>query len=59
MKFSFSLKFRLSLYSRILKDLAKELDTYREISGTNLTEMMDAIHISYPILKKFVRRKNQ
>ena len=52
MKFSFSLKFRLSLYSRILKDLAKDLDTYREISGTNLTEMMDAIHISYPILKK-------
>ena len=52
MKFSFSLKFRLSLYSRILKDLANEMDTYREISGTNLTEMMDAIHISYPILKK-------
>ena len=52
MKFSFSPKFRLPLYARILQELAEEMNTYREISGTNLTEMMAAIHISYPILKK-------
>ena len=52
MKLSFSPQFNLSLYADILQGMAKEIDTYREISGTNLTEIMAAVHISYPTLKK-------
>ena len=52
MKYSFSSKFNLPLCSQKLQNVGKEIDTYREISGTNLTEIMAAIHISYPMLKK-------
>ncbi len=53
MKFTFSPKFRLKLYARLLRELAEELDTYRVISGTNMKEMMVALNISHPILKKY------
>ncbi len=52
MKFSVSPHFNSPLYADILQNVAKDIDTYREISGTNLTEIMAAVHISYPMLKK-------
>jgi len=52
MKFSFSPKFRQSFYGQLLRELGDEIETYRIISGCNITEMMSALNISYPILKK-------
>jgi hypothetical protein len=53
MKFSFSPKFRQSFYRQILRELGDEIETYRMVSGCNITEMMSALNISYPILKKY------
>lgn len=52
MKFTFSKKFRLSIYAQLLRVLAKEIETYRLISGVNITEVMAELNISHPILKK-------
>ena len=53
MKFGFSKEFRLHHYANILRELAAEIETYREISGLNITDMMVEMHISYPTLKKY------
>ena len=52
MKFTFSPNFRHSQYCQLLRDLGAEIDTYRLISGTNVRELMSALHISHSILKK-------
>ena len=53
MRFTFSPKFRLKLYARLLRELAEELDTYRVISGTNMTEMMTVLNIRKKKKKKY------
>ena len=53
MKFSFSPRFRRSFYEQLLRELCEEIETYRLISGSNITEMMSALNVSYPILKKY------
>lgn len=53
MLFSFSSKFRQSLYRQLLRALAAEIDTYRQICGINITDMMKGLHISHPILKRY------
>ena len=51
MKFTFSSKFRKSLYQHLLRAIAAEIDTYRQISGITVKELMSDLHISYPIVK--------
>ena len=53
MKFSFSPRFQKSFYEQLLRELGEEIDTYRVISGSNVKDMMDALHISHPVLKKY------
>ena len=53
MKFTFSSRFHKSLYEQLLRDLGGDINTYRIISGTNVKDMMEAIHISHPVLKKY------
>lgn len=53
MKFSFSKNFRLPLYAQLLQEVAAEIDTYRELAGINVTDMMTELHISHPTLKKY------
>lgn len=53
MKFTFSSNFRQSLYQLLLSVIGAEIDTYRQISGITLSEMMDNLHMSYPIIKRF------
>jgi len=53
MKFTFSSNFRQSLYQQLLSVIGAEIDTYRQISGITLSEMMDNLHMSYPIIKRF------
>lgn len=53
MKFSFSKNFRISMYAQLLQEIAAEIDTYRELAGINITDMMTELHISYPTLKKY------
>jgi hypothetical protein len=53
MKFTFSPKFRQLLYQQILAGLGAELDNYRLILGINVKEMMQDIHLSHLILKKY------
>ena len=52
MKFTFSSKFRQSLFKELLHELGAEMDTYRLITGSNIKDMMATLHISYPTLKK-------
>lgn len=52
MKFTFSPKFQKSLYQQFLCELGEEMEAYRLISGINVKDMMAALHISHPILKK-------
>ena len=53
MKFTFSSRFHKSLYEQLLRDLAGDINTYRVLSGSTVKEMMDTIHISHPVLKKY------
>lgn len=53
MCFTFSPKFRQLLYQQILAGLGAELDNYRLILGINVKEMMQNIHLSHLILKKY------
>lgn len=53
MKFTFSSKFRQPLYQQLLCDLGNEIDTYRILSGINVKELMTALHISHPIVKRY------
>ena len=53
MKFTFSPKFRLPLYEKLLHELGEEIENYRFISGTKIKEMMANLHISHPVLKKY------
>ena len=53
MKFTFSPRFHKSHYEQLLRELGDEIDTYRVISGGNVKDVMDTIHISHPVLKKY------
>ena len=53
MKFTFSPKFRQSLYQRILAGLGAELDNYRLILGITVKEMKQDIHLSHLIIKRY------
>jgi len=53
MKFTFSSRFSQSLYQRLLRGIGAEIDTYRQISGITVKELMSDLHISYPIIKKY------
>ena len=53
MKFTFSPDFRTSLYQELLQRIGSEIDTYRQISGITVKEMMAAVHISHPVLKRY------
>ena len=53
MKFTFSSRVHKSLYEQLLRDLAGDINTYRVLSGSTVKEIMDAIHISHPVLKKY------
>ena len=52
MKFTFSSKFCQLLYQRLLHAIAAEIDTYRQISGITVKDLMSDLHISYPMVKK-------
>lgn len=51
MKFTFSSRFRQSLYQQLLRDLGAEIDTYRQVCGINVRELMTALHVSHPNIK--------
>ena len=51
MKFTFSSRFRKPLYQKLLYAMGAEIDTYRQISGITVKELMTALHISHPVLK--------
>ena len=53
MKFTFSSNFRQSLYQQLLSVIGAEIDTYRQISGITISELMGHLHMSYPTLKKY------
>ena len=53
MKFTFSPQFHRSSYEQLLRDLGGMINTYRVISGSSIKDVMDTVHISYPILKKY------
>ena len=53
MKFTFSSNFRQPLYQQLLRDLGNEIDTYRILSGVNVKELMAALHISHPVVKRY------
>jgi hypothetical protein len=52
MKFTFSSRFRQSLYQQLLHAIAAEIDTYRQINGITVKELMSDLHISHPIVRK-------
>lgn len=52
MKFTFSPNFRQEHYQQLLRDLGVEIEAYRLISGINVRELMSALSISHPILKR-------
>lgn len=52
MKFTFSSNFDTTRYQQLLTALAAEIDTYRQISGITIKELMSNLHISHPLLKK-------
>lgn len=47
MKFSFSPAFRQSLYQSLLRALGFEIDTYRQLSGITVKELMASLHMSH------------
>lgn len=53
MKFSFSSNFRQQHYQQLLREIGAELDAYRLILGINVTEMMAALHVSHPVVKRY------
>ena len=53
MKFTFSPRFHKSHHEQLLRELGDEIDVYRVISGSNVKDMMDTIHIIHPVLKKY------
>ena len=53
MKFTFSSRFLLSLYQQLLHAIAAEIDTYRQISGITVKDLMSDLHMSYPMVKKY------
>lgn len=53
MKFTFSSKFRQSLYQQLLSGLGAEIDNYRTILGINVTELMTSLGISHLIIKRY------
>ena len=52
MGFSFSKRFNLSLYRTLLKDLSKEMEDYRYLSGSRIKEMKTDLCVGYETLKK-------
>lgn len=53
MRFTFSSKFRQSLYQRLLKELGGEIDDFRLICGCRVKRMMSDLHVSHQVLKKY------
>ncbi len=52
MKFSFSPDFCQSHYQHLLGIIGTEIDTYREISGITVKELMCNLHVGHAIIKK-------
>ena len=52
MKFTFSPDFRQSYYQQLLSVIGAEIDTYREISGTTVKELMANLHIGHTVIKR-------
>ena len=52
MKFTFSSNFSQSLYQQLLCYLGAEIDNCRLILGINVKELMTALHVSHPIIKR-------
>jgi|GEM_PF-3463654 len=52
MKFAFSPDFRLSDYQQLLGMIGAEINTYREISGISVKEMMADLHVGHAHIKK-------
>ena len=52
MKFAFSPDFRLSDYQQLLGMIGAEINTYREISGISVKELMADLHVGHAHIKK-------
>ena len=52
MRFTFSRYFQRCLYQTLLQDLAKEMEDYRNLSGSRVKEMKADLHVSHETLKK-------
>jgi len=52
MKFAFSPDFRQSRYQQLLSVIGAEIDTYREISGITVKELMADLHVGHAVIKR-------